>query len=279
MTGTREKIGIIAGGGQLPVMLAESCLSSQTPFFIVALEGQASQEDLQPYPFDWSAMGTAGKLFDLLKSNECTKVVMAGKVGRPDFRSMKLDWRGSKILPTVIKRFALGDDSLFKAIVDIFEKEGFEVIGLDSLLEELVAPEGVLGKVIPSEQDEADIERAKQVAQSLGKLDIGQGAVICNQLVLAVEAAEGTDKMLERCASLPENVRGTPQSRRGVLLKMPKPEQERRVDLPTIGVNTVELCQKAGLSGIAIAAGGSLIVDRVNVIQLADKYGMFIKGV
>lgn len=273
-----QKIGIISGGGQLPILLAQSCRSAERPFFMVALEGFADPEVLKPYPHDWSALGTVGRLTDLLQSNGCTHIVMAGKVSRPDFRALKLDWKGSKLLPKILKQMTHGDDSLFKVIVDQFEKDGFEVIGADMLLQHLLAPAGLLTATAPTEQNQADIARARTVVATIGELDIGQGAVICEDLVLAVEAAEGTDKMLERCAALPETVRGTPNNRRGVLLKMPKPDQERRVDLPTIGTQTIDGAAKAGLAGIAVAAGGSFIIDRDAVIERANNNGLFVIG-
>jgi len=124
----------------------------------------------------------------------------------------------------------------------------------------------------------ADIEVAARVAAATGALDIGQGCVVCDGLVLAVEAQEGTDAMLRRCASLPEAIRGTPQRRRGVLLKRPKPLQERRIDLPTTGVSTVELAAAAGLAGIAIEAGGALMLNRPGMISAAEAQGLFLFG-
>jgi len=279
MTHSTDKIGIIAGGGQLPVLLAQSCSAGKRPFFVLALEGHAEADALAPFPHDWTALGTVGRTTQLLKAHQCTHVVLAGTVTRPDVKSLKLDIKGSRLLPRIVRSMGKGDDSLFKVIVDQFEKDGFVVIGPDSLLDHLLAPAGTWGTVQSSPGDDRDIIRAQQVVEAIGKLDIGQGAVVCDELVIAVEAAEGTDKMLERCADLSVNIRGTAENRRGVLLKMPKPGQERRVDLPTIGPRTVEACARAGLSGIAVAAGGSLVLDLDTVVCLADRHGMFVKGV
>ena len=142
----------------------------------------------------------------------------------------------------------------------------------------LLAPLGPLGGRRPKGHVQDDIEKGRAVVQAMGEHDIGQAAVVCDGLVLAVEAAEGTDAMLERVALLPVNLRGTPQGRRGVLVKAPKPKQERRIDLPVIGVHTVERVASAGLAGIAVEAGGALIVTRQTVAEAADRLGVFVCG-
>jgi DUF1009 family protein len=181
-------------------------------------------------------------------------------------------------LPGVVMAAARGDDALLRHLMGMFEKEGFRVVGSAEAAKELVAPEGVLGKLTPNDQDRADIAHGVRVVHAMGMLDIGQAVAVCGGLVLSVEAAEGTDAMIDRILDLPPEVRGTPAARRGVLVKTPKPNQDRRVDLPVIGVKTIERASAAGLSGIAIAAGASLIMNRRKVTEAADRAGMFVVG-
>jgi UDP-2,3-diacylglucosamine hydrolase len=171
-----------------------------------------------------------------------------------------------------------GDDALHRAMMMIFEREGMRVIGPAEAARGLLAAHGPVGRLEPSEDHDADILHGIRVALTLGALDVGQAAVVCQGLVLAVEAAEGTDAMLVRVASLPEALRGSADNRRGVLVKAAKPHQERRIDLPAIGVRTVELAANAGLSGIAIEGGGALIVGRNAVASAADRLGVFVYG-
>ena len=167
-------------------------------------------------------------------------------------------------------------------LVEVFEAEGFLVIGAEEVSDVLFAPIGAVGTIEPREIDREDMRKAVGVVRALGSFDIGQGAVVRNGFVLAVEAAEGTDKMLQRCAALPDNLRGTEPGQqegpRGVLLKCPKPGQELRVDLPTIGVETVRRVHECNLAGIAVAAQASLIIDREQVAAEADRLGIFVYG-
>ena len=171
-----------------------------------------------------------------------------------------------------------GDDALLRAVMDVFAEAGFRIIGADDVLNDLLVSAGPLGAIIPDAEHWPDIRRAAEVARISGSLEIGQGAVSCAGLVLAVEAQEGTDRMLARVGELQVEIRGTPEARRGVLVKRPKPQQERRIDLPTIGVATVQAAGKAGLAGIAVEAGAALVVDREEVARAADQLGVFIYG-
>ncbi len=274
-----DKLGVIAGGGHLPLLLRDACLSTCRPFFIIGLEGFARREDFTACDSAWVTLGQVGRVMDILKENECAAVVMAGEVNRPDFRSLKLDWKGAKLMPKILNAALGGDDALLSLLVKTFEQEGYAVIGADDVISDLLIPAGNLGEYSPSLEDFQDIKRAMDVISSLGALDIGQAAIVCNQLVLAVEAVEGTDAMLARCLDISTDLRGTPETKRGVLAKMPKPNQERRVDLPTIGVQTVEGAASAGLSGIAVTAGGVLVIHRDEVITTANEAGLFVTGI
>lgn len=276
MTGSR--LGIIAGGGNLPLRLAATCADTGRPFLVLAIEGYADKA-VEAFPHEWVSIGRVGHAVALLKRAGCTEIVFAGVVRRPDFSKIKLDWRGARLLPKVVRAAASGDNALLKTILDEFAEEGFRIVGAEEVFAGLLAKPKVLTRTAPAARDERDIARAVETVRALGRLDIGQGAVVCEGLVLAVEAAEGTDKMLERVAALPPEIRGSAAARRGVLVKLPKPAQERKVDLPTIGVETVERAAAAGLAGIAVEAGAALIIDEANTIARADELGLFVAGV
>jgi DUF1009 family protein len=272
-----SRLGLIAGGGDLPVHVAEAARRDGRLGCVIALKGFADPERYEaPVP---AGLGQLGAVLKALAQADCDAVCFAGIVPRPDFSSLKLDMKAMAMLPKVLAAAARGDDALLRAVVRIFEAEGLAVVGADEIASELAVREGLVGGVGPDDQSRTDALKALHVAAIIGAEDIGQGAVVADGLVLAVEAQEGTDAMLARVAGLPEAVRGSAARRRGVLAKRPKPGQERRIDLPVIGVSTVEGAAKAGLSGIAAPAGGALILGRDAVAEAADRAGLFIWGV
>lgn len=278
MAAPGETLGIIAGGGELPIAIARTAQKSGRPVFVLAIEGMANAAGVDVFPHAWASLGELGKAIELLKDAGCSEVTLAGKVTRPEFTRLKLDTRGALALPRIMAAAVKGDDALLRALLAIFEKEGMRVIGSGDAARDLLAPLGPLGKLEPAAEDDSDILRGIRVVAAMGALDIGQAAVVCQGLVLAVEAAEGTDAMLARVAGLPEALRGTQARRKGVLVKAVKPHQEQRVDLPVIGVKTVELAAAAGLSGIAVEGGAALIVDRARVAETAEGCGIFVYG-
>ena len=268
----------MAGGGALPLELATWLKAAGQPAFVVRLKGFAGPA-LQA--FDGADVGIAelGRCFEALKRAGCDRVCMAGQVNRPDFSALKPDLRGLKSLPGAIAAARQGDDALLRYLLGQFEAEGFVVVGAHEITREMVLPAGPAGSLMPDPTAQADMVRAFEVAGALGALDIGQAVVVANGLVLAVEAQEGTDAMLARCAALPAALRGEPGRRSGVLVKRPKPIQERRMDLPVIGVETVERAAAAGLAGIAGEAGGLLVLAKPQVIEAAERQGLFLVGV
>lgn len=272
------RLGLIAGSGSLPIEIAEHCRRVGRPIFVIRLKGFAEPALAG---FDGADVGLAelGKCIKALKRAACEAVCLAGRVTRPDFATLVPDLRGLAALPTVIAAARKGDDALLRSLLGEFEKEGFTVEGADTVMRELSLSAGPLGRHAPSPEQLADAEQALEVARAIGRLDVGQAAVVCDGLVLAVEAQEGTDAMLARVAGLPVNLRGQPADRRGVLAKAPKPIQETRVDLPTIGVATVRGVAAAGLAGVVGEAGRLLVLDRAEAVALADELGLFILGV
>lgn len=273
-----RKLGLIAGGGTLPVSLARHCSQVGRPLFVIRLKGFAAVELTE---FDGADVGLAelGKGFRALKRAGCEAVCFAGGVARPDFLGLTPDLRGLAVLPGAVVAARRGDDALLSFLIGEFEKEGFAVEGAHEVMGALILPAGPLGRHSPRAEHAGDIARAMEMARAIGRLDVGQGAVCCEGLVLALEAQEGTDAMLRRVAELPEAIRGAPSRRRGVLAKACKPGQEMRIDLPTIGSTTVRHGAHAGLAGIAVEAGRVLVIDRRAVIELADELGLFVVGV
>ncbi|MEM6413603.1 MAG: UDP-2,3-diacylglucosamine diphosphatase LpxI [Pseudomonadota bacterium] len=272
-----SKIAIITGGGALPLKLAAACEARGDPFHMVRLVGYADNA-AQSWPGVDLHLGEVGKLSRVLKEEACDAIVMAGIVTRPDFSKLKLDWKAAALLPRIVAASAKGDGAILSAIVDMFEADGIKVVGADEVAGDLTAATGQLGVHQPNGQHFEDIKKAASVIRALGPYDVGQGAICANGLVLAIEAAEGTDAMLSRCALLPSELRGKPNERSGVLVKMPKPGQELRVDLPTIGLETIRRASEAGLAGIAFAQGRALFVDAEEALAEADRNKMFVYG-
>lgn len=272
------RLAIVAGGGDLPRRVAEQARRTGRNPLVVGLKGFAEASLLEEYGGPELSVGELGRLIQLMKKEGCEEMVFAGWLKRPDFSALKLDLKGVQSLPKILAAAKKGDDALLRAVMDVFADAGFRIIGADDVLNDLLVGAGPLGVISPSLDHWPDIRRAAEVAKISGSLEIGQGAVSCASLILAVEAQEGTDRMLARVAELPIEIRGTPEARRGVLVKRPKPQQERRIDLPTIGVATVQGAAKAGLAGIAVEAGAALVVDRDNVASTANELGIFIYG-
>jgi len=273
-----RKLGLIAGGGGLPAAIAEHCRQTGRPLFVLSLKGFAGPE-LAPYAGAEVGLAELGKCIKLLRKAGCEAVCLAGLVARPDFSTLVPDLRGLKALPGAILAARKGDDALLRFLVGEFEREGFAVEGAHEVMSDLSLPAGQLGARAPSEADYADAVRALEVARAIGRLDVGQGAVVCRGLVLAVEAQEGTAAMLRRVGELPLAIRGRPGDLAGVLAKAPKPIQETRVDMPTIGLATIQSAAASGLAGIVGEAGRLLVLDREAVISAADELGLFILGV
>lgn len=267
------RLGIIAGGGALPRQVAETCRQGGRPFFIIALEGQGAEAWLSPdLPHALFRMGAAGAMLERLRAEAVTEIVMAGGVRRPSLSDLRPDWYATRFFARLGLK-ALGDDGLLRAVASLLEEEGFRVVGIQSLIADLLMPAGALTRKVPDEQGLADIHHGLAVAHALGAVDVGQAVVVQAGLVLGVEAIEGTDALITRCGALKREGSGP------VLVKRAKPGQDRRLDLPTIGPDTVAACIVAGFAGIAAEAGGTLFVGREDAIRAADGAGLFVTGV
>lgn len=271
------KLALIAGGGALPVSVAARCEAEGRPVFVIRLAGFADPH-LAHYPGIDAGMAEIGKILSAMKKAGCKAVCLAGTVSRPDFKTLKPDFKGATVLPGIIAAATKGDDALLRKILSVFEADGYLVEGADDILGGETLSAGALGRVQPSEDQLTDLRKALYVAEKSGELDIGQGAVVCDGLVLAVEAQEGTDAMLMRVASLPADLRGSASVRKGALGKAPKPIQDLRVDMPVMGAHTIEMAAAAGLAGVGGVAGKLIVIDRPSLIEAADRLGLYVWG-
>ena len=272
MQAESSTLGILAGGGPFPGRVAAAAQAVGHRIFIVGLRGYVEPDVIAPYPHRLARIGAAGEILSLLRLHQCKDLVLVGPVRRPSLLDLRPDGEGTRILARIGRAAFTGDDGFLAAIVRIFGEEGFRVLGAHEILTEALAPNGVLGEIAPDAGAQADIERAISVARALGAADVGQGCVVQQGIVLAVEAIEGTDAMLMRAATLARPGPG------GILLKRVKPGQDRRADLPTIGPATIHAAASAGLRGIAVEAGGTLLTDRAACIEAANKSGLFLIG-
>lgn len=271
-------LGIIAGGGDLPRAVATVAREAGREVFVVALRGSLTEDWVVEFRHEWVSLGEPGRAFKALKAAGATDILLAGRVERPKFSELKLDAKGVMVLPKVVAAARRGDDALLRALVALFEHEGFRALGVAEAAPGLVSGEGPLGRIAPTDDHKADIARGFAIVRALGALDVGQAAAVCEGLALAVEAAEGTDAMIAQIGSLREALRGTAAKKRGVLVKALKPTQDAKTDMPVIGVATVRNAGAVGLAGIALEAGKALIVDKRAVAAEADRLGLFVAG-
>ncbi len=265
------KLGILAGGGQIPGLIIDACRESGRPFFVIGLRNQVDAATLAgPVPHEVVRLGNAGKAVKILKKKKVAVIVLAGHVQKPKLKELRPDLWTAKFLARA-GGLDQGDDTLLSALVrELERREGFRVAGIHQVLPHLLATAGVYGQVEPDAAALADLEAATEAARRVGALDKGQGAVVRAGSLIEVEDRSGTDAMLIRAARH--------SGSGGVLVKIRKPNQEMRADLPTIGIETVRRAADAGLAGIAVEAGGALVVERENTVRAADEAGLFVMG-
>lgn len=273
--GPATPLGILAGEGGLPRLVAEARARAGLPYHLVFL-GETAPGWASGHPHEAHGLEYPQRMVAGLRGAGCTHVVMAGAVTRPRIRWSRMRPKALLFAIRIVPLLRRGDNSLLSGIAAALEGEGFRVLGVQDILGEILAPEGPLGQHRPSGEDMADARRAAAIIAALGPLDVGQGAVVARGICLAVEAVEGTDLMLERVAALPKARRGAVPS--GVLVKMPKPGQDLRVDLPTIGPETVMRAAAAGLRGIVVAAGAANVIGVDETRMAADAARIFVHG-
>jgi UDP-2,3-diacylglucosamine hydrolase len=272
-------LAIICGGGSFPSAVADAVAARGRRPVMFGIKGWADPQVIGRYVHHWIAIGQAGRFFRLAKAENCREVLFIGTVLRPPLKELRLDWHTIRLLPRVIRFFRGGDDKLLSGVAGVAESGGLRVVGVKDVAPELFVPEGVLGRHRPSDRDRIDIDRALKLIDALGPFDVGQAVVVANGHVIAVEAAEGTDHMLARISELRRLGRVTSPPGVGVLVKAPKPGQDRRFDLPSIGPRTIELVASARLAGLAVAAGSTMVAEPEQTIAAADNEKIFVVGV
>lgn len=278
-TETEGALAIIAGGGPMPMAVADAAIRRGRRVFLFPVVGWAAPGAIETYPHVWINLVSGGKLVRHARAQGCSEVVFIGTAVRPPFRSLRIDWGTLRMLPKIWRAYRGGDDHLLSGLGRMLEGYGFRMVGAHEVAPDILMPEGPIGRVVPTERDRADIARGLQVLHALGPFDVGQAAVVANNQVLAVEGVEGTDGLLARIADMRERGRVAVPKGTGVLVKAPKPAQDRRFDLPTIGPKTVEGAARAGLAGLAVAAGNTIIVEPDAVAATAERAGLFVVGV
>jgi len=267
-----QKLGILAGNGTMPKEVIEHCKATNRDYFVVGLEPYIDTTIIKDSPHVLAKIGEIGKIFKSFQINEVKEIVFAGGIRRPSFKELIPDWEGVKLLGKLaIKK--MSDDDIFKMLISEIESKGFKVIGAQEVMPHILFTDGLYGKTKPSEADFEDIKLGIKVAKAMGSLDVGQACVVQESIILAVEAREGTDAMIERVGTLKRA--GKPP----VFIKVVKPDQDTRVDLPVIGPRTMECVIRNGIKGLAVEAGGTIFLEKEKVLKMADNAKIFVIGV
>ena len=271
-------VGVIAGGGAMPFAVADLLQARGIAPVLFALRGACDSDRVAGFRHHWISVGQLGRATKLFRSEGCRDLIFIGSLVRPALSEIRLDWGTLRVLGKVMTAFRGGDDHLLSGVGRILEQDGFRMVGIRDVAPDLLMPEGGITRAVPDASARADIGKGRDVLGALGPFDIGQAAVVIDGHVVAVEDIEGTDGLLARVAQLRADGRIRAKAGRGVLVKAPKSGQDPRFDLPTVGPRTVAGGAKAGLAGIAIAAGYALVVEPQAMIETADQAGLFIEG-
>jgi DUF1009 family protein len=274
----REPIGIICGGGSIPVAVAKAVRAKGREVMLFPLHGFADKA-VEQFPHHWVHLGAVGGLLSAMRKAGCKEIVLIGSLVRPRPWHVRFDLTTVFVLAKLVPHFRGGDDRLLKAVAAMFEERGFRLRGAHEIAPEILMPAGIAGKVQPTKSEREDVALGLKLLAAIGPFDVGQAAAIADRHVIAVEAAEGTAGMLGRIAEMRKTGRVKLAARAGVLVKAPKPGQDRRFDLPAIGPDTVAQAKAAGLAGIAVEAGGTVVADSAALVRAADKAGIFVLGV
>lgn len=279
MSDAQGPLAIVAGGGSIPIAVAEAVMRRGRRVVLFPVRGWADPAAVERFPHYWVAVGQGGRLARYAHAEGCRDMVLVGTALRPALTSLRLDWTTLRLLPEIWRAFRGGDDHLLSGVARIFHDLGFRIVGAHEVAPEILMPRGNIGTFGPEQRDLADIARGLALLRALGPFDVGQAVVVADNQVLAIEAVDGTDNMLERIAELRERGRVATGKGVGVLIKAPKPTQDRRLDMPAIGPKTVEAAARAGLAGIAVVAGSTIIAEPQQVARAADAAKLFVYGV
>ena len=271
-------VGIIAGSGVLPFSVAETLQAKGIAPFLFAIRGFCDPVRVAQFPHHWVALGQFGRLTRLLRAEGCRDVVFIGGLVRPALSEIRLDLGTLRAIPAIAKALRGGDDHLLSGVSRIFERHGFRIVGIHDVAPELLMPEGTLTRLQPDADVMADIAKGRELMQAISPFDVGQAVVVIDGHVVAVEDVGGTDALLARIEKLRTDGRIRARQKRGVLVKTPKTTQDLRFDLPTLGPKTIDGIVAAGLAGIAIVAGRTLVAEVDVMIAKADQAGIFVTG-
>jgi UDP-2,3-diacylglucosamine hydrolase len=268
-------LGILAGGGRFPILVAEAALARGRPVIIAAIRGEADPA-VTAFPHVWIGRGQVGTLISLLNRHGARELVIIGGIRqrRLPYPS-EMDFSGIFVLIRNWRLLKSGDDGTLRKIARILETRDIRVVGAAEVAPELLMPVGALGAHRPGGDLLADIARGLGAARAHGDDDLGQAVIAADGMVALKEGPAGTDAMIGVWATAQQGRPG----RRGVLVKCPKPRQDRRLDMPAIGPDTVRTAAAAGLAGIAVEAGGTIVADRDEVVRIADEAGLFVWGI
>lgn len=265
-------IAVIAGNGDLPKLLAQQLTKDNKKFIIILVKNQTLASDYKKYQNYIIEIGHIGKALEILNTNKIKNIVFAGGVAKPSFKTLKVDNQGALLLSKIMANKIFGDDNILTSITKFFAKRGFKVIAINKILKDIVSKKGCLTVKKPSKSDLENIKIGQNSLKIMSKLDIGQSIVVQQKQIIAVEAIEGTDEMIKRSAKLKFKNKEQP-----VLIKIKKKQQNKKIDLPTIGIKTIEGLLKSGFSGLAIKSDSTLIIDKEQVVKLANQNNLFIQ--
>jgi DUF1009 family protein len=271
----KSTVAIICGGGAFPKAVAESVLRQGRKVYLFLLRGFADPA-LERYPHEWVKLGALASYVRARKEHGLRDIVFIGNLIRPKLSEIGFDWRSLLLLPRIGGIYLGGDNKLLTGVAAIFEENGFRLRGAHEVAPDILMPEGLLTKKKPSAGEMEDIRFGLDLIGAIGRFDVGQAVVIAGRRAVAVEAAEGTSLMLARVAEMRRAGRLRLSNGEGVLVKAPKPGQDLRIDLPAIGINTIEEAKTAELSGIAVIAGESIVADGEAFVGAADAAGLFV---
>ena len=259
-------IGLIFGETNFPIQILKKIKKKNLKYLIIDLTRGKFRKDKNSYNV---SIGQFGKIIKILKDNKCKKVLFAGAVKKPNFSRLRLDLKGVYYIPKIIKASKLGDAAILKEIIKIFKQEKISTVSSLTYNSELALKKGNYSKVKPNKEDIIDIKKATTTLNRLGKYNFSQGAVVRNKKVIAIESKGGTEQMLRKCKSKKKNYSG-------VLVKFPKKKQDLRIDLPTVGLKTLQQCKSAGIKGIVLKNMQNIFLEKKTCINYANKNKMFV---
>lgn len=265
-------IGIIAGRGDLPILLANECSKNKLEHCVIAIDDSIKLDSFISSKIELIKIGNVGKIISLLKKNKAKQIILAGGLTKPNFKELEVDLEGGKLLATILKHKFLGDDNLLKIVANYLEDKGLKVMSATDLIPSLTSSKANLTNAKPSSSEQDDIAIGIEAAKLHGKKDLGQAVIARDKIVVGCENKKGTDKLIEKFALDQGN-------KTGILVKVAKPQQDLRLDMPTIGPETVLNIAKNNYSGIAIEAGKVIILHKEKVIDIANQYGIFIVAI